>query len=114
MIAIRIEPCEAVLKRRRNKISKTLEHVWQEQREIQENKERVDRAAYFSRCRLLDSLAEWYKNETMQIDVALRRISEGSFGTCHKPIDFQRLDANSDADFCAECQTFRKLVQHDD
>jgi len=116
MIAIVIEPYEARLRKRRSQILQTLQHVQTEQRQIEENKEWVDRAAYLSRCRLLDSLANWYDNETTRIDDALLRISQGSFGTClacHDPIDFERLDANPEAAFCAECQRLRELVQHD-
>jgi RNA polymerase-binding transcription factor DksA len=89
--------------------------VRQQQREIEENKEWVDKAAYLSRCRLLDSLADWYNSETGRIDAALLRIREGRFGVClacHEPINFQRLEANPEAAFCAECQGIRELLNH--
>ena len=113
MIAIRIEPYQAKLKRRRSDILKILQHVREQQREIEENKEWVDKAAYVSRSHLLDSLADWYNNETSRIDDALVRIDEGSFGVClacHEPIQSQRLDAAPDATFCAECQSIREMV----
>jgi DnaK suppressor protein len=113
MIAIAIEPYHARLKKRRSEILKTLEHVQKEQREIEENKDWVDRAAYLSRCRLLDSLVDWYNNETARIDNALLRINEGSFGVClacHEPIPTQRLETAPEAVFCAECQGLREMV----
>ena len=114
MIAIRIEPFHAELKKRRNKSLKTLEHVQKQQREIDENKEWVDKAAYLSRCRLLESLADWYTHETTRIDDALLRITHGNFGVClacHKPIESQRLESAPEAAFCAECQNTREMIE---
>ncbi len=62
MIAIRIESYRTKLKKRRSEVLKTIEYVQKQQREIEENKEWVDRAAYINRCRMLDTLADWYNN----------------------------------------------------
>lgn len=113
MIAIRIEPYHAKLKRRRSEILNTLEHVQKQQREIDDNKEWVDKAAYLSRCRLLDSLADWYTNESTRIDDALLRITHGNFGVClacHEPIQSQRLESAPEAAFCTECQSIRESI----
>lgn len=111
MIAIRIEPYYGRLKKRRGETIKTLQHVQKEQREIDENKECIDKAAYASRSHLLDNLAEWYLNETRRIDSALIRIAEGNYGVClacHEMIARERLEATPDAAFCAECQKTRE------
>ena len=76
MIAIRIEPHQSELRKRRSEISKTLQYLEEQLRELEENKEWIDGAAYLSRCRLLDSLADWYNNETTRIDNALLRINK--------------------------------------
>ena len=52
---------------------RTLEHVQKEQPKVDENKEWIDKAAYESRCYLLDSLADWYANVTTRIEDALMR-----------------------------------------
>ena len=112
MIAIGIEPYHAQLRRRRSEVLKTLEHVQKQQREIDDNKEWVDKAAYVSRCRLLDSLADWYTNESMRIDDALLRIDEGNFGicrACREPILTERLDTAPDAAFCTKCQETKEI-----
>ena len=113
MIAIRIEPYHAQLSKRRREILKTLEHVQKQQGEIEENKEWVDKAAYLSRCRLLDSLADWYTNETTRIDSALIRIAEGNYGVrlaCHETIAPERLAANPETALCAQCQEAREAL----
>ena len=89
-------------KNRRGEIIRTLEHVQKEQRTVDENKEWIDRAAYESRCQLLDSLADWYVHETTRIDDALTRITEGRYGVClgcHAPIEPHRLETAPDAAF---------------
>ena len=107
MIAIRIGPYYGKLRQRRGVIIKTLEHVQQEQREIDENKEWIDKAAYASRAHLLNNLAEWYLGESDRIDSALIRIAEGNYGAClacHETIAPERLAATPETAFCAQCQ----------
>ena len=99
------------LKTRRGEIIRTLEHVQKEQRTVAENKEWIDRAAYESRCQLLDSLADWYVHETTRIDDALTRITKGRYGSCLgclEAIEPHRLEIAPDAAFCAECQKIRE------
>jgi RNA polymerase-binding transcription factor len=101
------------LRRRRNEIMRTLEHVQTEQRAVDENKDWIDHAAYVSRCHLLDSLADWYTNETARVDDALNRLREGRYGVClgcRVPIEPHRLETTPEAAFCAECQRTREAL----
>jgi len=80
---------------------------------VEENKEWIDRAAYESRCHMLDSLADWYVHETTRVDDALTRITEARYGAClgcREPIDPLRLEANPEAAFCTGCQNIREEV----
>ena len=111
MNAIKNEEYYDKLKNRRREIMRTLKHVQKEQRTVDENKESIDRAAYESRCQLLDSLADWYVHETTRVDDALTRITEGRYGVClgcHEPIEPHRLETAPDAAFCADCQKIRE------
>lgn len=101
------------LRCRRTEILRTLEHIHDEQRTVAENKTWIDKAAYVSRCNLLDSLAEWYADEATRVDAALIRIDEGRYGVCcacHAPIESHRLEAVPEAAFCAECQVTREAL----
>lgn len=101
------------LRGRRTEVLRTLEHVHNEQRSVDENKTWIDKAAYVSRCHLLDSLAEWYADEATRIEAALTRITEGRYGVCcacHAPIESHRLEAVPAAAFCAECQATREAL----
>ena len=101
------------LKRRRDKIMMTLEHVREQQRAVDDNKDWIDQAAYASRIKLLDNLIGWYRKETMSIDNALHRITEGKYGlcmACHSPIDARRLETSPEAEFCARCQNVREAL----
>lgn len=102
------------LRKRRNEIMMTLEHVQREQRAMDDNKDWIDRAAYESRIHLLDNLTDWYVNETARIDAALIRIAEGTYGICvgcQAPIDARRLETTPAAIFCAACQTMREELR---
>ena len=99
------------LRRRRNEIMRTLEHVQTEQRTMDQNKDWIDQAAYLSRCHLLNSLADWYANETARVDDALIRIREGRYGVCigcRAAIEPHRLETTPEAAFCVECQRLRE------
>jgi DnaK suppressor protein len=111
MIAIKNDQYYEKLKKRQNEIIRTLEHVQKEQRTMDENKERIDKAGYKSRCQLLGSLAEWYADESARIHDALSRFREGRYGIClgcHDSIESYRLDTAPEATFCAECQRSRE------
>lgn len=95
------------LTRRRGEVIRTLEHVRKELAVVDENKEWIDKAAYKSRCELLDGLATWYLDETCRIDQALDRIREGGYGIClgcHQSIDPLRLETHPEACLCNSCQ----------
>jgi DnaK suppressor protein len=85
-----------------------------EHREVERNTDWLDQAAYESRVRLLDRLAEWYFEELNKIDEALKRAEKNKYGSCaacHQPIESARLDAEPDTEFCAACQTVREELE---
>ena len=99
------------LRKRRDEIMMTLEHVRKEQRTVDDNKDWIDHAAYASRVDLLDNLIDWYRIETARIDEALIRISQGKYGVCmacHGAIEARRLETVPEAIFCADCQSMRE------
>jgi RNA polymerase-binding transcription factor DksA len=101
------------LRRRRDEIIKTRKHLQKEQRVVDENEEWLDRAAYKSRVDLLDSLADWYAKEIVQVEGALARFAEGQYGiclACHRRIERERLDTAPEASFCASCQSTREAL----
>jgi RNA polymerase-binding transcription factor DksA len=111
MNSINYEPYYERLKRRRDEVITTREHLRREQRVVDENEDWLDRAAYESRVDLLDNLADWYAKEMVQIDDALARIAEGNYGVClacHRSIEPERLDIAPEASFCASCQSTRE------
>ncbi|HEX6173838.1 MAG TPA: TraR/DksA family transcriptional regulator [Candidatus Binatia bacterium] len=113
MIAYKTDKCYEKLQKRQGEITRTLEHVQKERRTVEENKKWIDKAAYQSRCHLLDRLADWYLKETTIIQQALMRISEGRYGicvACREPIEPQRLETAPEAEFCAQCQKLRESV----
>jgi RNA polymerase-binding transcription factor len=114
MIAVKNEVHYNRLRTRRNEVMMTLEHVHKEQRAMDDNKELIDESAYRSRAQLLDSLADWYINETRRIDNALIRIAEGNYGVClgcRKPIELGRLETTPEAAFCGQCQKTRETLR---
>ena len=107
------EACTEQLKRRRDAIMMTLDHVQKEQRVVGDNREWIDQAAYESRVDLLDNLTDWYLKEAARIDDALNRIAEGKYGiclACHGRIEARRLEASPEAAFCARCQSMREAL----
>ncbi len=101
------------LRRRRDEVMMTREHLQKELRTVEENKDWIDHAAYESRIDLLDSLSDWYAKEVARIDDALTRISEGRYGlclACHGPIEARRLDIAPEAAYCAGCQAMREAA----
>lgn len=65
------------LRLRAIEVERTLGHLETERREVEENTEWIDRAAYESRVRLLDDLITLYRDEMEQIEKAHSRIEEG-------------------------------------
>jgi RNA polymerase-binding transcription factor DksA len=114
MNAIEIEPLIGKLQQRLRVVLRTLEHVHGEQQLVDDSQELIDKSAYQSRCRLLNSLAETYKNEITEIDEALARVRTGQYGLCkgcHEPIPPKRLELAPQAAFCADCQEFREVLE---
>ena len=94
------------LRQRQKEIDKTLRHLGRERREVEENTEWINRAAYKTRIDLLDHLTTWYQEETSQIEKALKRIDPSLYSLCigcHEPIEPERLDTEREAEFCLEC-----------
>jgi RNA polymerase-binding protein DksA len=103
------------LRRRRDEVMMTREHLKKEQRVVDENKDWIDQAAYENRIGLLGDLADWYTQEMARIDDALVRFAEGTYGiclACHAPIGSQRLRVAPEAAFCADCQKVREELTH--
>ena len=102
------------LTKRREEVMATLRHLRKEQEGVEENKEWIDQAAYKSRLDLLDGLTGWYLEERAEIDHALTRIAEKSYGlcrACRQAIDSRRLEAAPAAEFCAACMETREGLQ---
>ena len=97
------------LRHRQEEVATTLRHLDTERREVEENTEWVDRAAYETRVDLLDHLTTWYQEEISQIEKALERLDFRLYSLClgcHEPIGTER-NAHSGAEFCFECQESR-------
>jgi hypothetical protein len=73
------------LRKRREQLVMTLQHIGREQEQVEQNTDWLDQAAYQSRVNLLDRLNEWYINEMHQIDEALLRIRKISMGAAGMP-----------------------------
>jgi DnaK suppressor protein len=112
--AIKIGKHADQLRKRREKVALTLQHIGNEQAEVEQNTDWLDRAAYESRIELFDRLKEWYLHEMREIDEALDRIKQDKYGVClacHNLIEADRLDFFPQAAFCTDCQTTREALQ---
>ena len=101
------------LRQRKKEIELTLQHLEKEHREVEENTEWIDRAAYENRIDLLDRLSGWYREEMEQIENVLDRVQESRYGlclACHEPIEADRLEIHPEAEFCFDCQEFRERL----
>lgn len=97
-------------------VERTIKHLEKERREVEENTEWIDRAAYESRVSLLDGLTTLYRDEMEQIEKAHNRVEERSYGlclACHEPIDAERLEIYPAAQFCFDCQDYRERLSTD-
>lgn len=102
------------LTRRRLQLVTTLEYIGKQQKQVEENTDWLDQAAYESRVRLLNRLNEWNVAELSEVDRALDRIKAGTYGlclACHRPIENERLDAAPQAEYCRACQEVREALQ---
>jgi RNA polymerase-binding transcription factor DksA len=96
--------------RRRNQILMTLQHLANEQKQVEQNTDWLDRAAYESRANLLDRLSDWYATEIGQIDRAMERIESNRYGlcgACHEAIAEALLETAPESEFCGACQELR-------
>ena len=101
------------LTQRRDQITKTLHYINKEQSQVERNTEWLDQAAHDSRVQLLDRLSRWYKSEIEEIEKALERIADRSYGTCaacHREIDRARIESVPEAAYCSDCQAFRESI----
>ena len=102
------------LRKRREQIVMTLQHIGREQEQVEQNTDWLDQAAYESRANLLDRLNDWYIEELDKIDKALNRIRQSQYGLClgcHNPIGADRLDISPEAAFCGSCQEVRGQLE---
>jgi len=107
-------PYSEKLRHRRREIELTLRHLERERREVEENTEWIDQAAYASRISLLDRLTAWYRDEISRIEKVLGRPNESRYGLClicHEPIEADRLDLYPEAELCFDCQEFRDRAE---
>jgi RNA polymerase-binding transcription factor DksA len=98
------------LNKRRGQIMMTLRHLANEQRQVEQNTDWLDQAAYESRVNLLDRLSHWYATEIRLIDKAIERIESNRYGfcaACRQAIEEKRLEAAPEAEFCGACQELR-------
>ena len=89
------------LTRRVEAISNDLHHV-----ETEIEKDFAEQATQLENDEVLNSLNDEAKITVMQIDKALLRIKEGTFGLCTEcgtQINEQRLDVVPYAEFCIDC-----------
>jgi len=102
------------LKKRREQLVMTLQHIGREQEQVEQNTDWLDQAAYESRANLLDRLNGWYIEEMHKIDKALNRIRQNQYGLCvgcHSPIGADRLEISPEAEFCGSCQGIREQLE---
>ncbi len=67
-----------------------------------------DEASDLSNRQLLLSLNEADRKKLMEIDEALERIEEGTYGICEEcgePISIKRLEVKPTAIYCVECKS---------
>ncbi len=102
------------LRKRREQLVMTLQHIGREQDQVEQNTDWLDQAAYQNRVNLLDRLNDWYIEEMDQIDKALNRIRQNQYGLClgcHNSIGADRLDISPEAEFCGSCEEVREQLQ---
>lgn len=68
------------LRKRREQVALTLQHIDRERTEVDQNTDWLDRAAHESRIALLDRLSKWYLREINEIDNAFDRVNKNKYG----------------------------------
>ena len=99
----------------RRKILNDIEKLVQESNELGKDgtPDIGDEASDLSSRQLLLSLNEADRNKLREIDEALERIEEGTYGICEEcgePISLKRLEVKPTAIYCVECKS--RLEQH--
>ena len=111
MDEITVARCLEQLKQRREVVLRTLQHLENELRQVDENNDWLDYAAYETRVALLTELTDGYLKESQEIDRALTRIAQEHYGVCiacHRPIEAQRLETFPEVEYCAGCKAMRE------
>jgi RNA polymerase-binding transcription factor DksA len=96
--------------RRRGQIVMTLHHLAAEQKQVEQNTDWLDQAAYESRVNLLDGLSDCCVAEIGQVDKAIERIENHRYGfciACHQAIEEARLETGPAAEFCSVWEELR-------
>jgi len=73
-----------------------------------------DEASDLSNRQLLLSLNEADRKKLLDIEEALERIEEGTYGICEEcgePISIKRLEVNPTSIYCVECKTRLEQIQ---
>lgn len=102
------------LTKRREQVAASLRRIKEERNEAQENTDWLDHASHETRITLLDRLTEIYLTEIQNLDGALERLNENTYGiclACHNSIEPQRLDVFPQTTFCSACQETREGLQ---
>lgn len=107
MDTIILKTCKENLLRRRHEILPVLKHLEEESADVggHPSFERPNRGNG-SEAYLVERLAACFQRELEGIEIALRRIRAGSFGSCkacHQQIEPARLARFPQAEFCAHC-----------
>ncbi|HWP58612.1 MAG TPA: TraR/DksA C4-type zinc finger protein [Candidatus Acidoferrales bacterium] len=100
----------AKLSKRKDQVMLTLRYLEQERHQVEMHTEWLNQSAYRSRANLLRHLMEWYLEEKAQIEEALARIGEKTYGlclACRQPIEAERLEASPETGFCGACQSLQ-------
>jgi RNA polymerase-binding transcription factor DksA len=116
MDIIQLRKCQEKLLKRRRQILSTAEHLEKEKEQFagQREVEWLDQAWDENELRLLDRLSETYLREMGRIEMALERISAGTYGfcfACHRLIEKERLDIFPEVEFCLGCQDMREQFE---
>lgn len=116
MDTIRVKKYQERLLTRRGEILKTLSHLQEQSQEFigRRHLDWLDQAWDESETRLLDRLSDEYARELRRVEMALGRVSAGTYGrcpACHEPIGRARLDIFPETEFCLPCQEMRERFE---
>jgi len=100
----------------RRRILNDIEKLVKESNELGKNgtMDIGDEASDLSNRQLLLSLNEADRKKLLDIEEALERIEEGTYGICEEcgePISIKRLEVNPTSIYCVECKTRLEQIQ---